>query len=190
VNEPDEERTLDALEALGGRSCPNCAEEMRDPAYCDACCWLFCPYCGMPSFEECDHLVAVWDPDQWFSPSPFDGLELPHLPERPEGYWPETWSETVLEMAFGDLHPLLEAYDDGGYDAELNGYGAYLLWTGVRMMLSEKSDSRNRFVPDFPGSSLYEDAFFADPDKARAEIAEILGRLRAGFDWLAAGYEQ
>jgi hypothetical protein len=49
-------------------------------------------------------------------------------------------------------------------------------------MLSEIPASRNRFVPDSPGSSYYEDAFFEDPERARAEIAEIIRRLRAGFE--------
>jgi hypothetical protein len=187
VSELDDERAAEALEALGGWTCQNCGEEMRDPAFCDACSWLFCPYCGTSSFEECHHLVTIADPDVGVNPSPFEGLQLPCLPERPDGFWPDEWSDVELRLAFGDLRPLLDAYDFYDPSSEPSEYA---LWREIRWMLSEIPASRNRFVPSHPGHSHYEDAFFGDPDKARAEIAEIIERLRAGLERLASTYEQ
>jgi hypothetical protein len=188
VNEIDEARTLEAIDALGGWSCQNCGIEMRDPAYCDACCSLYCPYCGIPAVEECRHLLVIDDPDWELSPSPFEGLALPHLPERPDGFWPlDEWPEADLERSFGDLRPLLEAYDSNGLDSEP---GERNLWREIKWMLSETPGSLNRFVPSHPGHSHYEDAFFEDPDKARAEIADIFGRLRAGFERLGARHQK
>jgi hypothetical protein len=57
-------------------------------------------------------------------------------------------------------------------------------------MLSEQTDSRNRFVPDSPANSYYEDAFFENPDAVHAEIADIIERLQAGFERLTSTYEQ
>jgi hypothetical protein len=56
----------------------------------------------------------------------------------------------------------------------------------LRTVGNEQAGARNRFVPDSPGSSPYEDAFFEDPGAARAEIADIVERLGAGFERLAA----
>ncbi|MCC6176695.1 MAG: hypothetical protein IT305_15405 [Chloroflexi bacterium] len=186
MTEIDDERAAKALEALGGWYCQNCATEMRDATYCDECAYLYCPYCGCPSTDNCDHLLALWGVDWGFSPSPFRGMEIPRLPERTDGSWPEAWPEDDLRSAFGNLLPLLDAYERDGYDAEPDEYGQYLLWSEVRAMLSEQPDSRNRFVPDSPMSCPYEDAFFEDPDTARAEIADIVERLGTGFERLAA----
>lgn len=188
MTEMDEERTLEALEALGGWTCANCGAEMRDSAYCDACCYLYCPYCRMPSDGECRHLITIADPDCGVNPSPFKGLELPHLPERDAGYWPDDWSESVLQQAFGPLCSLLEAYfSRDGLEFEPN---EYLLWQELRLLLSEVPASLNRFVPSHPGHSYYEDAFVEDQDATRSEIAEIVSRLRDGFERLTSAYEQ
>jgi hypothetical protein len=125
--------------------------------------------------------------DRGLSPSPFDGLELPRLPERTDGSWPDERSEADLEHAFGDLRSLINTYlEHNGLDAEPD---VRRLWNEVRWNLSESPPSRNRFVQDSPGSPHYEDAYFASPDTARAEIADIIGRLRAGFERLAAVFQ-
>jgi hypothetical protein len=53
-------------------------------------------------------------------------------------------------------------------------------------MLSEIPASRNRFVPDSPGASYYQDAFLEDQDATLAEIAEIIGQLRSSCERLTS----
>lgn len=183
MNKPDDAVTELVLEALGGWTCQNCGQEMRDSSYCDACCYLFCPHCGMDSTEECEHLVALWDDDRTTGPLPFTENDLPHLPDDASASWPHGWpSDEVVERVFGDLSPLLEAYEGDGLEAPPDQYA---LWTAIYPLLSEQPPSLNRFVPDSPGSSCYRDAFFEDPETPRAEIAEIVERLCLGFQELA-----
>ena len=170
-------KSMPALDALTGTPCVNCTEPLEfhpDSSRCDECFWLYCPVCGQDvagTSDDCPHALAWWDVEgECLSESPFEGLELTGLKGD--------WSSKQKREAFGDLLPLMDAYEDDlsefFYDHDL--FLAILKLIDVPVIVFTYEHGY--------GGGL--DYFTTDPDEAHSAFGAVVARLRAGFAQLAA----
>jgi hypothetical protein len=119
--------TIDAPPGVVHRAeCPNCQADIEPdeelPYTCSECDQTFCPFCWQVVaaddgnvIEPCEHVLASGTNEEnlWFL-SPFGDEDLP----RPEPSREDrTWSLQQKTEAFGDLLPVLEAFD--GLDVDV-----------------------------------------------------------------------
>ena len=156
------------------------------PSECRLCGALACPYCrsavlitNKHSVGGCDHLLAVSSDDPDFH-GDFYAFEMP-LPCIESQHDVELedeerdWSDAQKVAAFGDLRPLLAAYED--WEGLWRPPWEYLLFVECVERLS------------VPVQDLYWGErrfhFVGEPEKARCEIAAMITRLTEGFERLA-----
>ena len=173
---------------LAHGACTLCGGSLTSacPGECRLCGALACPYCrsavlitNKHSLGSCDHLLAVAPEDPDFHgdfyafdvpPPCIDAGDDAELEDEERD-----WSEEQKLAAFGDLRPLLVAYED--WEGLWRLPWEYLLFVECVERLS---------VPvqdvDWDDRRFH---FAADGEAARREITEIISRLTEGFERLA-----
>jgi hypothetical protein len=180
-----------ALLALGGRTCAQCGHQVFPPrehgdkgenCCCPKCGRAFCPFCCSTWTEECDHLLAAEFPedDTWIGP--LEQFDLPWV--EPDG-WEYREPSPELEAIFGEMVPLLEAYQQG-----LNFWPHRLTWLGNAFPLLKTPIVSVYWVGNWMGADAAYCYFAPDPNTACAELAELATRFESAFQRLAPMIEE
>ena len=177
---------------IDGTQCDGCHRPLvwvGDEVWCRFCGQIFCPFCYRSWAEECEHLLAIQHEDGDFGwiLSPFkmeEPAELPMLPDQV--YSGSEPSEQLVRRAFGDLFPLIEAYQNGvGERVDQVMLFEYIV-ERVKLPLI-----RVVWDPDVvpgasrPGAAYAFDFFTDDRKQWHAEIHSIILELERGFERLA-----
>lgn len=170
-------------EEIEKEHCAVC-DELIDECQCEML--PKCPFCGDEadmggeiSLEHfgCEHFIAGWD-DGGFCKLPVRQTDLPVLPNKPENI---EWSPEKLKEIFGEAELLLDAYSEVFTD-EPDG--------------KEFMEILSEMIPEIDKQSYYDqnsasmlgweaDMYFAkNPDATRKRVAELIEKLRKGFEYL------
>jgi ferredoxin len=93
-----------------GYTCLFCAGPITPDFVCEGClrCHTHCPYCGAEVIYGCNHLLAHPQDGVWFETGFYSSeTQMPVLEPTANP------SEYQLAEAFGDLLPILTAYENG-----------------------------------------------------------------------------
>jgi hypothetical protein len=123
--------------------------------------------------------------------SPFEGIELPHLPEEFEDV---EFSEQALRKAFGPLAKVVqEAYIDfsesGTLTGPLSAYGEQALFTFMlrRLKVAIRTSTWDSDCGRVSFSGT--DYFTLDRPAALTQVRAKIEELRRRFDWLSRTHQ-
>lgn len=183
---------LELITAPRPLKCPECRARVLKrrtlPYKCPKCYVTFCPFCWKPAtnregsyMDKCEHIFANGSTESGWWLEPYDDTKIPHLETIPEG---RAWSQKQKASAFGDLLPLLQAYEDSN-GLDWRPERRYLLdqlieFHQLPVLISFRIDAvMGELQAEF-------DYFAADADSIREQLTGALDELRLGFNRLAA----
>jgi hypothetical protein len=169
------------------RTCPYC-REVGDECWCGGAVPR-CPVCGdvgwygEPSIEgfSCSHILGGKDDNDFYCAT----LKIEALPVLPNEYDDVEWSPAQLEQAFGDVLPLIEAYQE---------------WFISQPDAEEFMEALRQVVPDIEtdyttlqqgGAMIGNDMvlyYTRTPEETRQRINTVIDGLRAGFEKLRTSH--